>query len=127
MRQLTLNFEPGLTDRYKRLEDMCSAVVYAHRGGLEGVAASLDQSPSELSRRLNAHREEGNPGNRPLRVDDFVGLLQETQDFRPIYWLIERFLKDPEMRRNEIIEELATMMPRLQALLETTTKLRAAK
>lgn len=123
MRQLALSFEPGLTDNYKTLEDMCSAVVYSGRGGLETAAAAMDQSPSELSRRLNAHRavKEGDVSNRPLRVSDMVGIIDEKQDFRPIYWQIEKFLKDPEVRRQELVDELHVLLPRLQSLLEATS------
>ena len=119
--QLNLSFEPGLTVKHRTLEDCCSAVVYNHRGGLESVAASLDMSPSELSRRLNAHahgRDQETASNRPLRVSDLVGLLEATGDLRPVYWLIEKYLRDPETQRAQAISQLALLMPQLEALLE---------
>mgnify|MGYP001592531136 CR=1 FL=1 len=57
--QLALSFEPGLTARFRTLEDCCQHVVLTSRGGVDGVAAHLDMAPSELSRRLN--REARNP------------------------------------------------------------------
>lgn len=118
--QLPLNFEVGLTTRFRRLEDCINHTVLNYSKGMETVASSLDQSPSELSRRLNAHlaMKEGDTNNRPLRVSDMVGTLEQTKDFRPIYWLIERFLQDPEVQRTQAIHELAKAMPYLQALLE---------
>lgn len=118
--QLALDFEPGLTAKHRTLEDCCAAVVHNARVGVDGVAAALDMSPSELSRRLNAHvpAKEGDVHNRPLRVGDLVGIVQTTGDFRPIYWLIEKFLRDPEAQRTQAINQLAQTMPIIEALLE---------
>lgn len=118
--QLPLNFEVGLTARFRRLEDAINHTVLNYSKGMEAVAAALDQSPSELSRRLNAHlaQKEGDANNRPLRVADMVGTLEETKDYRPIFWLIERFLRDPEVQRTQAIHELAKVMPYVQALIE---------
>lgn len=118
--QLPLDFELGLTARYKRLEDCIASAALNHPRGMESVAGACDMSPSEFSRRLNAHLDAkaGDPNNRPLRVSDFVDVLQETQDFRPIYWLIERFLRDPEVQRTQAIQQLAQIMPMLKTLIE---------
>ena len=118
--QLPLNFEPGLTARFKRLEDCIASAVLNYSKGLEAVAGALDQSPSELSRRLNAHipMKEGDTNNRPLRVSDMVGVMGETCDYRPIYWQIERFLRDPEVQRTQAIHQLAAVMPMVVTLLE---------
>jgi hypothetical protein len=125
--QLSLSFEPGLTAKHRRLEDCCAAVVYNHRGGLDEVAASLDMSPSEFSRRLNAHvpqKEHDEKGNRPLRVDDLVGIVAKTGDCRPIYWLIEKFLRDPEAQRTQAINQLSTLMPVIAALVEQSAPIK---
>lgn len=118
--QLSLAFEPGLTARHRTLEECCAAVVHGHRGGVEGVAARLDMAPSELTRRLNAHAvgREGEPSNRPLRVADLVGIMEATGDCRPIYWLAERFLRDPEAQRTAAIQQLGMLAPMLLALAE---------
>lgn len=113
--QLALQFEPGLTARHRTLEDCLSAVVHNARAGMEGVAAKLDMSPSELSRRLNAHvaAKEGDASNRPLRVADLIGIVEATGDYRPIYWLAEKFLRDPETQRTAAIQQLAVLAPAL--------------
>lgn len=118
--QFSLNFEVGLTTRFRRLEDCINHTVLNYSKGMEAVAGALDQSPSELSRRLNAHlaQKEGDTNNRPLRVADMIGTLDETKDYRPIFWLIERFLRDPEVQRTQAIHELAKVMPYVQALIE---------
>lgn len=116
--QLSLNFEPGLTAKYKRLEDVLLAVVLDY--GLEKMAGALDMSPSELTRRLNAHAavKEGDPNNRPIRVCDMYAIVEESRDFRPVFWQIEKWLRDPESQRTQAINQLAGLLPALQSLLE---------
>ena len=130
-RQLSLSFEPGLTARHRTLEDCCAAVVHNARAGVEGVAAHLDIAPSELSRRLNAHvhKHEHEANNRPLRVGDMLGIIEATGDHRPIFWLIEKFLRDPEAQRNSAIQQLANLMPIIQTLIEQSAenKIKAVK
>lgn len=118
--QLPLNFEIGLTTRFRRLEDCINHTVLNYSKGMEAVAGALDQSPSELSRRLNAHlaQKEGDSNNRPLRVNDMVETMRETKDYRPIFWQIEEFLRDPEVQRTQAIHALAQVMPYIQTLLE---------
>lgn len=119
MGQLRLDFEPGLTERYPRWEDTFTTAVYSSRKGLNGVAADCDQSPSELSKRLAWKKgESGEP--RPLRSCDVTDILDSIRDFTPIYWLIERYLKDPDAKRDEAIAELSTLMPKLRALIEAS-------
>jgi len=129
--QLSLSFEPGLTAQFRSIEDCCAAVVHSHRGGVESVAPALNMAPSELSRRLNAHMaaKEGDVSNRPFRACDFIGVLDSTHDFRPIYWLIEKYLRDPEAQRTQAITQLAYVMPVIEALLEQAGagKVRAVK
>lgn len=84
--QLSLDFQPGLTTRFKRWKHTLANAVYSSRQGLSGVAADLDMSPSELSNRLS---DEEGASNRPLRDEDCIAILRSTHDFTPIYWLIE--------------------------------------
>lgn len=112
--QLSLNYEGGLTAQFAEWEDVLAAAVYSSRKGLNGVAADLDMSPSELTRRLNRNSDD----SRPLRAADGIKIIQATQDYRPIYWLVERFLRDPETQRTQAISQLATLLPIVQALVE---------
>jgi hypothetical protein len=118
--QYSLPFDPGLTARFRALEDVCQHVVITHRLGVDGVAAKLDMRPSELSRRLNAHLEakEGDPSNRPLRIADLVGIVAVTGDLRPIQWLAEKFMSDPDAQRTAAMQQIAAMAPIFVALAE---------
>jgi hypothetical protein len=113
--QLTLNFEPGLLQRFPRWEDTFITAVYGSRKGLNDVAADCDQSPSELSKRLS-HVDGGEP--RPLRSADILNILRSTNDFTPVYWLIEQFLKDPQAKQQEALAAIPGLVERLNAVLE---------
>ena len=126
--QLNLDFQPGLTARFPRWEDTFVHIVYSNRKGLNGVAADLDMSPSELSKRL-AWRPDQKEEPRPLRSPDIVAIIEATGDPTPIYWLIEKFLRDPDAKRAEAINELARLAPLFNALAEQAginPKLKAA-
>ena len=118
--QLSLSFEPGLTSRYREIEDAINACVISSRLGTDGIAPALNMAPSELSKRLHAHMaaKEGDPSNRPLRVSDMVRIIEVTGDYRPIYWLAEKFLRDPEAQRTAAIQQLGMLAPMLLALAE---------
>lgn len=117
--QMSLNFEPGLTAQFRSLEDVCSNAVYRSRLGVDGVARELDMGASELTRRLSAHvqSKEGDVSNRPLRVTDLVEIVKATGDHRPIYWLIESFLQDPEVKKAQAVDLLVTMAPTFLQLI----------
>lgn len=118
--QMNLAFEPGLTARWRTLEDCVQYVVLNARGGVDTVAAALDMAPSELSRRLAAHTaaKEGDTNNRPLRVGDFIRIIEATGDHRPIFWLLERFMSDPEAQRTAALQQLAMLAPLVAGLAE---------
>jgi len=111
--QLSLNFEGGLTARFRSLREVVQSAVLTSSLGVTGVAGKMDMGHSELSRRLDA----GAADNRPLRVDDLVDIIEHTGDHRPIYWLIERFLQSPEIKRTMAIDQLADLMPQIAELV----------
>lgn len=115
MQQYTLDFQAGLTERFPRWRDTLVHAVYSSRLGLNGVAGKLDLSPSDLSKRLSETEEP-----RPLRDTDILGIIEATGDYTPVYWLLERFLKDPEARRLEALARLPGLMAAVQATLEAT-------
>jgi hypothetical protein len=77
----------------------------------------LDQSPSDLTKRLSS--EHGDP--RPMREEDILGIIESTQDVRPIYWLIEKYLQSPEAQKAQAIAQLAEVLPSILALVDAVT------
>lgn len=112
--QVEMNFQPGLTQQFPEFLDLIATVVYGSRPGLSGVAAQLDKSPSLLSRMLSRHAEDP----RHLPAADLPKIVAATGDRRPVYWLIEKFLEDSEIKRRRALDYLAELMPQLQGLLK---------
>jgi hypothetical protein len=115
--QFTLDFEAGLTEKYPHLLDCIRASAYGHRNPLKTIAADMDMSQSDLSRKLH-----GNPDDpRHFSVDDLERFVQATGDTMPIYWLVEKFLEDGEARKNRALGELAKQLPNIMAMLKAAT------
>lgn len=112
MQQFTLDFQPGLTERFPRWRDTFVHAVYSSRAGLNGAAAACDVSPTDLTKRLSADHPE-----RPLRMEDCLAIIQATKDYTPIYWLIENFLRDPEAKKQEALARIPGLVAALEATL----------
>ncbi len=113
--QLTIDFTPGLTERHDSLLDCIRHGAYSHRNPLKTIAADMDMSQSELSRKLG-----NNPDDpRKLSVGDLEKYIQATGDTSPIYWLIEKYLQDETVKQKQAIAALTKVLPDLMALLKT--------
>lgn len=115
--QLTIDFTPGLTERHESLMDCIRECAYTHRNPLKTIAADMDMSQSELSRKLA-----NNPDDpRRLSVEDMVRFVQATGDTTPIQWLVERFMQDDRIKQQRAMAELAKRMPDILALFKQAT------
>lgn len=113
MQQFTLDFEPGLTERFPRWRDTFIKVVYSGRGGLNTAAAACDVSPTDLTKRLS-----GEYADRPLRLEDIEAIIAEKKDPTPIFWLIERFLRDPDAKKQAAMARIPALVESLEVLLK---------
>lgn len=104
--QLTLELEPGLTQRFRCARDAVAQGVY--RRGLKVTAADLDMAPGNLSVAL------GDDGVRHLSIDAFERYLQVTGDLTPLYYLVERYLGDQGAVRAEALERLMRVAEQLE-------------
>lgn len=108
--QLTLQFEPGLSDRYKCLRECVASGVYRH--GLGNVAIDLDQAPGNLSVQLS------DDTSRHFSVDSLERYIDRTKDTTPIYYLIDKYLKektaDADMvAMQQMLKQLAPALKRM--------------
>jgi hypothetical protein len=110
--QLTLSFEPGLSDRYKSLRECVAAGVY--RNGLGNTAIDLDIAPGNLSVQIS------DDGSRHFSVDSLERYIGKTGDTTPIYWLIAKFLND---ERSTGAADLAAAMQALKQMAPAFKKL----
>lgn len=109
--QLTLNFEPGLAERYGSLRECIATGVYQR--GLKRVAIDLDQAPSNLSVQLS------DDPSRRFSVDSLETYIEKTGDKTPVLYLVERFLA-PELENKGIkqVEALKAKMAELMREME---------
>lgn len=84
--QLTLEFEPGLAERYKSLRECMVSCIYSR--GLSNVADDLGKSPGNLSSEL------ADEGTRHFSIDSLDRYLRKTGDMTPIHYLLAQYLGD---------------------------------
>lgn len=110
--QLSLVFEPGLSNRHRSLRECVAAGVYAI--GLGRVASQVDEAPSHLSEKLA-----GGTGdrNRDVGCDLLERYLDKTGDKTPIYYLIDKYLRDRSAQHDAAMLDLAKLARSLPALL----------
>jgi hypothetical protein len=114
MRQLSIPLGVSLISQFPEWRDMVRAAVYDCGRQLKAVAADLDLTSSELSRML-AH----NPVDpRYFPLERLPELISVTGDKRPVLWLVERFLDDPEQRRSHAVDRIGALLPELVALMK---------
>ena len=111
--QLTLELQPGLLQRYTTLRQCLYHSAMNYTRGIKALAADLDLSESELTRRLNP--SEGDP--RSCDVNLMVQIVDATGDLTPLHWLMARFLRDSETRKQAAVDQLAILLPQIATLL----------
>jgi hypothetical protein len=108
---ITLTFEQGLAQRHGSLRECVASGVY--RIGLGRVAGMTNMSSSKLSEKLTG----GTDRKRDLGCDELEKYIAQTKDYSPIYYLIERFLQDPQVAQQQALATLASMSEQIPALL----------
>lgn len=116
--QLTLDFEPGLAERHETLLACVRQCAYTNKNPLKTIAADMDQSQSELSRKLSGNKDDP----RRFSVDDLEHFIKATGDTTPILYLVEKFMADNETKQRAAHEQLARMLPDVLALIKTVTQ-----
>lgn len=116
--QVELQLEAGLVDQFPDFRDVVRASVYSCGRQFKAIAADLDMSVSELSRKLSDNPSD--PVHFPLhRLPE---LIKATGDMRPIFWLVESFIEDEDSKRKRAISELSKMLPYVSQLVKAASK-----
>jgi hypothetical protein len=110
--QLTLSFEPGISERYPNLRECIAAGIY--RNGLGNTAIDLDIAPGNLSVQISADP------SRHFSVDSLERYIEKTGDTTPVYYLIEKFLKDKASSKEA---EMAAMLQAFKQMAPAMKKL----
>ena len=112
--QVGLDLDPGILDEYPDFRDAVRASVYSCGRAFKAIAADLDMSVSELSRKLS-----DNP-NDPVHFPyhRLPELIQATGDLRPVHWLIATFMESDEKKQKRAIDQLTRLLPQIQTALK---------
>lgn len=110
--QLTLNFEPGLAEKNRTLKAHVRERIYASPRPLKAIAADMDLSETELTRKLSL-----NPNDtRDVTLDDFEAYLASSGDVSGVFYLIEKYAVSTEAKQAFAAAELAKALPGILAL-----------
>lgn len=109
--QMSLSFEQGLSLKHLSLRECVATGVYQR--GLGKIAGLIDLAPSKLSEKLSG----GNDRKRDIGLDDFEAYLAKTGDRSPIYYLIDKYLSDPSVRRDQALTHVTNLLEALPAAL----------
>jgi hypothetical protein len=112
--QLTLDFQPGLTELRTSCLDCIDAQIKACGKPLKTIAADMDMSSSELSRKLKVDKDDP----RHFTLADLEKYLMATGDTTPILYLAQKYCVSNVVKRDQALSALANMAPQLQALLK---------
>jgi hypothetical protein len=107
--QLTLDFEPAITERFGTLREYVSHCVNTGALPAKSIAADMDIGTSTLSRKLSP--SEGD--TQRLNVDDLENYMRVTGDIRPLAYLAAKFGETDTMRQHRLLKRLETFMNEL--------------
>jgi hypothetical protein len=113
MQQMSLAFEPGLAQRYRRARECLATQVYQR--GLVAVAGKLDMSPSKLTEKLAGASSDGKV--RGFTLDELEDYIEQTGDVSVVHYLAEKYCRDPAVQQAEALAQLAAITKQLPALL----------
>jgi hypothetical protein len=106
--QLTLNFEAGLIESYGTCREYVAARVHQVGRPQKAIAADMDYSPSDLSRKLAQNPDD----SRRFTLDDLEKYIDVTGDKAPVLYLAEKYLSKPD--EAELKRQIAALEAKLK-------------
>ena len=86
--ELTLKLERGLAEAYQTCREFVAARVHQQHRPQKAIAADMDYSPSDLSRKLAQNPDD----SRRFTLDDLERYIEVTGDTEPVLYLVEKYL-----------------------------------
>jgi len=111
---MKIQLEFDLSAKRESFEDCCKKSLYGCGRQLKYVAADINVSPAKLSRMFSDNPND--PINFPLK--DLPKLIEATGTLDIIYWLINKFLADGSKAREQAVDQLLEILPKLKPLIE---------
>lgn len=103
--QLTLNFDAGLVESYSTVREYVAARVHQQGRPQKAIAADMDLSPSDLTRKLAQNEND----TRRFTCDDLERYIETTGDTKPVFYLVEKYLSDSETEIEKLRKRLAEL------------------
>lgn len=103
--QLTLNFDAGLVDGYSSCREFVAYRVHHQHRQQKAIAADMDYSPSDLSRKLAQSPDD----SRRFTLDDLEKFIEVTGDNSPVLYLVEKYLSKTEGEIEQLERRLAEL------------------
>lgn len=103
--ELTLKLDRGLSGAYSSCREFVAARVHQQPRQQKEIAADMDYSPSDLSRKLAQNPDD----TRRFTLDDLERYIAVTGDTDPVLYLAEKFL-------GPATDEIAALEKRLAEL-----------
>jgi hypothetical protein len=111
MQQITINYEAGPVEVYKTCREYISALVHQQGRPQKAIAADMDYSPSDLSRKLAQSPDD----SRRFTLDDLEKFIDTTGDTRPVLYLVEKYLSKADPERIAALEAEIARLKRKRA------------
>lgn len=117
--QLTLNFEPAISERFTSLRAFLAHRVNVQAKPAKTIAAGMDMSPSLLSRKLTAGVDPDDKDTQRFNCDDLEAYLAETGDVAAVIeYLAAKFMQGgDEGRRTRMLSRAETLLAELSRVL----------
>lgn len=111
--QLTLNFEPELSDAYPSLRAFLAYQVHQQKKPAKSIAGDMDLAPSTLSRKLSPSAGD----TQHFNVDDLEKYIQVTGDTSSIEYLASKYLHSDTHRKARLMAKAETLQTELERTL----------
>ena len=125
MNQIKLDFEGGITGKYETFMEVVRHAYNESGRQKKSIAADLDISPSDLSRRLADNPNDTHNFNAEMLSDFIEACGPVGKDI--VYWLVEKHLDDPDRARQERIDLALTVLEKVPEALEMLKTAQDAK
>lgn len=86
--QLLIDFDASLVTSYGTCREFIAARVHQLGRPQKSIAADMDYSPSDLSRKLAQNPDD----SRRFTLDDLEKYIETTKDIEPVKYLAEKYL-----------------------------------
>ncbi len=107
--QMVLNFEAGAPKSYASCKEYFAACIHRLGKPQKAVAADMDLSPSQLSRKVSNNPDD----TMNLTLDDFELYLQTQRDMKPLHYLIEKYLSESD--EAALLAQIAALQSQIAA------------